>query len=437
MTIDPNHNLIDVTTHGAAGDGVTDDTAAVRLAVDAASPGDTVWFPSGNYLLADTVELKNDLTIDGHGEIHSPSGRIVFRAVVTTVGGVDTDPHDISIRNLKFHGNFAAGRGCFVLWAHRVTNLNITGIEVDQAVASGHVADLQGCKNVYIAHSIIRGSTGTRPEAEAFQIEYSGMSGSPDKTFPQVYNAQACDGVTIEHCRFEPWGNYAAPRAAGSHGTRENRQITNIVIRNNVFHQPITNVANENTAFLNFRGVDICEIYDNTFVTTATEMRLVKRIPTTSWASNASVNQASPTYVTTTNNQLTLGFSCFNNKVTGPSADQLEKYDGVGTPVTVYADDLTATSGRTLLATRFGTDVVVTGTVYVTDSAPYTAKNGKNIAQIPPRWAPSYNAYNACISQSQSTFNAVCVRGGTLSVRRVSVSSSNYEMPVVFRWNLS
>jgi hypothetical protein len=51
---------LDVRRFGARGDGSTDDTASVQAAVDAARPGDTVYFPEGHYRLAAPVAVRTE-----------------------------------------------------------------------------------------------------------------------------------------------------------------------------------------------------------------------------------------------------------------------------------------------------------------------------------------------------------------------------------------
>lgn len=65
--------VFDVTRYGAAGDGVTDDTAAINAAIAAAigAGGGNVFFPSGIYLVAPTttawLQLASNLTYSGNG----------------------------------------------------------------------------------------------------------------------------------------------------------------------------------------------------------------------------------------------------------------------------------------------------------------------------------------------------------------------------------
>ncbi|MEV1294421.1 glycosyl hydrolase family 28-related protein [Pseudonocardia sp. NPDC049635] len=48
---------VSVTEHGATGDGVTDDTAAIQAAIDTSPVGSVIWFPPGTYLVSETIRL--------------------------------------------------------------------------------------------------------------------------------------------------------------------------------------------------------------------------------------------------------------------------------------------------------------------------------------------------------------------------------------------
>src|SRR5690242_15339317 len=53
----------DVTTFGAIPNDDTDDAAAIQNAIDATSPGDTVSFPAGTFLMHRTLRPKSGVKI--------------------------------------------------------------------------------------------------------------------------------------------------------------------------------------------------------------------------------------------------------------------------------------------------------------------------------------------------------------------------------------
>src|SRR5205807_901587 len=56
----------DVTTFGAVGNGSHDDTAAIRSAISALTPGDTLLFPCGTYLITSGLNINvSNITVDG------------------------------------------------------------------------------------------------------------------------------------------------------------------------------------------------------------------------------------------------------------------------------------------------------------------------------------------------------------------------------------
>lgn len=57
--------FVSVKSAGAAGDGKTDDTAAIQKVFDSAKEGDVVYFDHGAYLISDTVQIPKNIKITG------------------------------------------------------------------------------------------------------------------------------------------------------------------------------------------------------------------------------------------------------------------------------------------------------------------------------------------------------------------------------------
>jgi hypothetical protein len=61
----PASKFVSVKSHGAKGDGISDDTAALQAAMDAAQSDEVVFFPHGAYLIHDTINIPANIRIVG------------------------------------------------------------------------------------------------------------------------------------------------------------------------------------------------------------------------------------------------------------------------------------------------------------------------------------------------------------------------------------
>ncbi len=115
-----NHGWVDVTSYGALGDGISDDTTAIQSSINAIQNvgGGTVYFPVGNYKITSTITVASAsvwLLGTGNGSMIIPSGSSdVFFFTNNTV--------QCGVEKLAFTGSNQVGGNCFsVLNSHRIT----------------------------------------------------------------------------------------------------------------------------------------------------------------------------------------------------------------------------------------------------------------------------------------------------------------------------
>ncbi|WP_068782956.1 glycosyl hydrolase family 28-related protein [Paenibacillus phocaensis] len=101
--------MISVTSFGAKGNGVTDDTAAIQKAFNqAAARGDTVYFPKGIYLVnpAQTLRVGGNTTVQGEGRasiLRAASSRFGWELMRVTGS-------DVQLNGLVLDGNRRVNR---------------------------------------------------------------------------------------------------------------------------------------------------------------------------------------------------------------------------------------------------------------------------------------------------------------------------------------
>lgn len=142
----------DVKRYGAVGDGLTNDTAAIQAAINAAaaSGGDVV-FPPGSYKTASALVVKSGVSLRGFGNV----SKIVGSADHDIINDSATPATDLTISDLYLEvaGSSTAGSGIELTACQRVT---IRNVEVYNAWDSIDV--LTGSSDVVVTSCYVHGA---------------------------------------------------------------------------------------------------------------------------------------------------------------------------------------------------------------------------------------------------------------------------------------
>ena len=107
---DNSNGFVSVKDYGAKGDGVTDDTAAIQAAINAAK---SVYFPAGNYIITSPIYMTGDGFTGGARIIGAGVGTTIITKTTTTVGtgsntaraGTVTDSYAVDAAIILTHLN--------------------------------------------------------------------------------------------------------------------------------------------------------------------------------------------------------------------------------------------------------------------------------------------------------------------------------------------
>jgi hypothetical protein len=251
-SLPPAHLVVSVVDHGAQGNGVTDDSVAVRAAIDEASAagGGTVYFPNGTYIVS---EHLNNVGSPTFYSINIPSNVALLgqsrAAVIKLLAGATTN-HNVrllniaaasvntAVSNLTVDGNYPANTdvglhndGIFI--EADASRCRISGCEVRNCCGAAFNPNLR------VSHILIE-------DCYAHDTQWSGVSigdasGQHDITirdsdFENVVGAihieitTGTDKILIDNCYLSTvqTGNFAVNIAGGpTTGTF----VTNVTLR--------------------------------------------------------------------------------------------------------------------------------------------------------------------------------------------------------------
>ena len=272
--------FINVKDHGAKGDGVTNDQAAIQVAMNIArdaTSSSVVVFPDGEYNVPHVVDIYSNTTLLGIGDAWlikklGSTATTVFGIRSFGNKGYGSGANNVVIRNLKFRGDFANNRGVAGLGANHASNILIEDCIFDQCMVKNHVFDMGGCENITWRNCTFRGSkyaTAADRYNECIQLDNSARSGSSYLDLPGSYDGLPCRNIVVDNCKFLPLTldgvTYPAPTPFGSHYGVEGKYQENVRFTNNLISGFASDTSSTFKGLIHLVAMRNVEISGNTF----------------------------------------------------------------------------------------------------------------------------------------------------------------------------
>ena len=232
---------ISVKLFGATGDGFTDDTQAIKKALETIGKlgGGIIHFPKGVYRWCELLTIYPNTTLILNQEAvikRDHDGAILINGE----RGKEYPPYGAH-SNIKIDGGIWDGNvnrqngGYNMLNFGKASNIIIQNATFKD-YSGGHVFDISGCRDMVIDNCRFIGfrPTTNREFAEAIQIAEHTALGFE---YFGSHDASICENITIQNCYFGRSGTGATygVNGIGTHGGTHNVFNKNIRILNNTF----------------------------------------------------------------------------------------------------------------------------------------------------------------------------------------------------------
>lgn len=312
----PGRRVHNVMSYGAAGDSVTDDTAAFQAAIDAIAEagGGTLRVPPRTYVLAPStpVVLRADnMTVEALGATFRRPYRKPRPSVMFVANTRGTPDYGAGVRNLtwrggRFVGNLAEDNAICPFGLHHAQDCVFEEIVSENCHASGsHQFDLGGCDNITIRHCTFRGQAWTETAGgEAVQVDASYRGTLSGGTAEVGFSGLMSRRITVEHCTFEPFTDdegtvWPGPTPMGNHFAVEGKYYTDIRFAHNQVTDPRTSIlfGDHRDAWrgvVHFIAVHGLEVVDNRFTMTRARQTRVIAANSIGWGLPADADPTDP-----------------------------------------------------------------------------------------------------------------------------------------------
>lgn len=286
--------VVNVKDFGAKGDGITDDSPAINLAMRflESSGGGSMLFPAGNtYYMSPSVQLTSDIEIVGYGAtiIKKSEGNYNSAAFIGPAGenlGYGGGVNNVVVRGLTFRGHFNIEdpyntKGITSFSLHRAQNVLVEDCKFIEAQGRGHTFDLGGSRYITIKNCVWEGYDRQTfsGSAECIQLDQSRKGSVSTMPGAEVYDGTPTTDVIIENCKFLPYTKegvtFPSPNPLGNHSTIENSPYRNVKFINNLIVDPwednsssASGSSNGYRGIIHLIGTENVEISGNIFRST-------------------------------------------------------------------------------------------------------------------------------------------------------------------------
>lgn len=252
-----NENYVNVITHGAKGDGVTDDASAIQSALTSlSSTGGVIYFPVGTYLVKSAVLFySNQILLFEHGAVIKQGASInsLMRNYSTTsIGGYD-GTHDSMIIGATFDGGTYTTDNTLLGFCH-AKNITIRDCKFKNAYGTWHDLEINSSQYVLVENCDFDGSRKTGQNGENLQFDGAGNTSYYPWGDIKIDNT-ICQYIEIRGCHFH--GNTTSP-AIGNHSNMAHEFVR--------IHDCVIDGNTSSRGAMNFVAlVNNIDIYNNTF----------------------------------------------------------------------------------------------------------------------------------------------------------------------------